>query len=246
VPLVIIDPVESLLRDALDKSRLADLLNALARKTGAAIVVVGLTTLASMGRCGFKITTKGIEDLFRVARSVLTLAYDLDEDHLRVVLPTKMNLSARPPGRKFEIRHPGLIEWSDDELYLTTEEYVHLLRERMKDALSGETHSELNRVTTWLQEQLQEGPVPSVQIRSDAVANEISGATLRRAFKRLGCKSNKLPITGKWVWTTPGHGVRASHDGPPQAVGARRPTGADIGESFARCDLTDNNLGTTS
>lgn len=132
VPLVIIDQVESPLRDALDQGWLIEWLNRLAQKTGAAIVVVGSITMTE--RCEFKLQSKGVEILRQVARAVLTIVQDLDNPLVKLVLPTKLNLSANRRGRKFEILHSGVIEWREDEVCLKCEQYLNLLKQRRKAA----------------------------------------------------------------------------------------------------------------
>lgn len=214
VPLVIIDPIEALLRDAIDKPRFAELLSELASKTGAAVVVCGLTEISS--RFHFKI--KGMETLIQIARTVLTVVEDLEDKLMRLVLPTKLILSATQPGRRFQIRHTSRLDWKEELFHLKPDEYLQQAKEHGKDPLKGETNSELRRVTNWLEERLKDGPALSVDVCMDAQINEMTSATLRRAFKRLGCRTNKQPVTGKWVWRLPGAtqpasgGSSASHD----------------------------------
>jgi hypothetical protein len=63
------------------------------------------------------------------------------------------------------------------------------------------------RASQWLREQLQHGPVSSLDIEESAKADGVAMKTLRRAFKAMGGRPERSG--GAWWWMLPGQDGRA-------------------------------------
>lgn len=111
----------------------------------------------------------------------------------RLLIPLKTNLSIDPTSLAFRIIDNRIV----------VEEYP--IEVDVEEALSKEKHEEtsaLNDAVSWLQEALEDGPMPATVIHHMANENHISHATLRRAKEKLGVKSYKegMAEQGKWIW----------------------------------------------
>ncbi|WP_157605522.1 AAA family ATPase [Schlesneria paludicola] len=203
--LIVLDPIDAFLnpiRRRSDRAMVVARLVALAARSGAAIIVIANSTSSRIGRAGYRQNTIGNQELANSARAVLMVAQDLENDHRRLVLPVKLNLGANRPGLAFVIEG-NAVTWNGDPIALTGDEYVTQANERLKSPLVREECSELDRVTHFLKHQLSEGYKPSVEVRMAAAENYIAYSTLRRAFRRLGCRTTKLGA-GAWYWWLPG------------------------------------------
>jgi putative DNA primase/helicase len=52
-------------------------------------------------------------------------------------------------------------------------------------------------------EMLRDGPMPQAEIEDAAKGHGHSWATVRRAKKALGIRSEKAGVTGGWLWSLP-------------------------------------------
>ncbi len=227
VRLVVIDPIDCYLHPTdrnLDLSDIVARLVGLASRSGAALLVVANSTSSGIGRTGYRSGTIGNEELANSARSVLMIVQDLECEDQRLVLPVKVNLCRQSPGLVFSIRNDAL-EWSSKPIPLTGDEYFLQAKEKSRNPLVREERSEINRVTRWLRQRLSHGAVSSVQVRTDAVENEIAYTTLRRAFRQLGCQATKVRGIGRWYWRLPGLDALVDADLAPDQ--------GDDGESVA-------------
>jgi hypothetical protein len=78
-----------------------------------------------------------------------------------------------------------------------------------QDPLARERQFESDRAANWLQERLGSGKVAAFEVQAEAAENEITEALLRRAFRSLGCKTNKEQAKGekvRWYWRLPDDG----------------------------------------
>jgi putative DNA primase/helicase len=66
-----------------------------------------------------------------------------------------------------------------------------------------EDRSELEDAKHFLLDLLEKGPVPSRQVKADAVGADYSWATIRRAKDVLGIEIEKQGMKGGWVWKLP-------------------------------------------
>ena len=83
-------------------------------------------------------------------------------------------------------------------------EYFAQLASRVNGAKRPrEKRGEFARAVDWLEKQLEGGKVFSVAIRQGAQKLAISDSTLRRAFRKLGCKAGKDSEARKWHWHLP-------------------------------------------
>ena len=205
VRLVIIDPIDALLSDSLDKGRLAERLSEIAANTGVAIVAIGLTTSSPNGRCGFRLQTKGMEAFVRTARTVLTIVQDLDNERLKLLLPSKMCLAAKQPGLKFTINAPGVLEWSDETVEVSAEQYLAQAREMLRNPCYKEYRHEVERTSAWLKQRLSQGEALKTQVDFEAGEQDIPESTLKGVFHHMGGIAFKWPHEGKWrlFWRLP-------------------------------------------
>jgi putative DNA primase/helicase len=90
------------------------------------------------------------------------------------------------------------VVWSDQHVEITATQAM----EAEADRRGG---GALKAATSFLSEQLGEGPVLKTSIEEAAEANGISTATLRRAYDKLGVKAFKEKgiKDGKWLWKLP-------------------------------------------
>ena len=137
------------------------------------------------------------------ARSVLMVCHDLEIDNRRLVLPVKANLTHGRQGISFMVNQHGMT-WYAQQIEMTGAEYFARTRELLSNPLHREEVSEVDRVTAWLRDQLNNGPATSLSVREAAGENSIAYTTLRRAFKRLGCRPYKVGAKAKWYWRLPG------------------------------------------
>ena len=203
--LIVIDPVKSFL-DATNSRDDAKLratmvkLTDLANRSGTAILLITTPSKVEKGKRGNWTPTSPV--LAEVARSVWTIVRDPDEPDRRILLPVKTNLCETPPGLGFII-HNQRICWRDEWVHQTAEQYV-------ADASETErlhhvaAKSELSRVTDWLKNRLNDGPVYTSVLKEDAAGHDISEKTLMRALILLGCRKGKEKKSdGRWFWRLP-------------------------------------------
>jgi len=159
----------------------------------------------------------------RIAQSVWVVERDPDSDKGRLLLPAKSNLIEDPLALAFSLQNKT-VRWQSESVSMTAREYRLAVLQRRRNPLLFEDTSELARATDWLKARLANGAVASWLIKREAAENEISYATLRRAFCGLRCESNQIEGTRHHAWAIAG---------PPQAVCARRMTGSES-DDFSR------------
>ncbi len=218
VRLIVIDPIDGFLdqsdgqRDAETRETVSKL-SELAARSGVAILLVSHPMKSGIGKRGsWSPTTRAFAE---AARSVWMLVHDKNDSVRRMLLPVKTNLCETPLGLAFTIQD-NAIYWEDDAVPLTAEQFLAQSTARTQTSLLEQDQSELSRVASWLDRRLRSGRILSVTIREEAEANEMSEATLRRAFSRLGCQSGKeKKAFGQWYWRLPA----------PEEVPSTTPTG---------------------
>jgi hypothetical protein len=232
VHLIVLDPIDRFLPTAFRKADVTSAVSRLteiAEKWNAAVLVVANSKPSRVGETGLRSGTLGNPILANAARSVWMVAQDLEVEDQRLLIPLKTNLCKNPNALTFTIRD-GVVNWNPGRVGMTGDDYFTQSKEKLRNPLVREEISEVSRVTNWLREKLQDGPVPSLRIRQDAVDHDIAYSTLRCAFRRLSCVSVKTWFANnwRWIWRMPGNPEsRAMYD-EASAI-----TSADVfGESY--------------
>jgi len=108
-----------------------------------------------------------------------------DDDGFAYVLDTDCS----PNGQPVVTWEPGLVRMTADEA--------------MQPPKSDDDFSELDEAIAWLKASLLQGPRAAKEIFSQAAADGISRATLKRAKAKLQVSSDKNGVNGGWTWSLP-------------------------------------------
>lgn len=174
----------------------------LAERSRATVLVVGNVPSLSLAGAGTANSRWRVDAFTQAARAVLMVAQDPDRDQRRIVLPVKMNFSGRQPGWVFTVEQ-GVVRWRSQPVPISAHEFFRQVRMRAKYRFPREETGQLRRAMRWLRKSLSNGPISSMWLQYDASLNEISYATLRRAYARLGCRSFRKRGTTRWFWRLP-------------------------------------------
>ena len=211
VSLMVIDSVDGFVdaprRRSLNAAEVEKLAE-LARKFKVAIVLAANVSPAAMLRSNRPRGMAGIHALSTVARTVWMVVRDLDTTSGRMLLPIKKNCSMNRNGFAFFL-HEGKVVWDDEPIGIEGEDFFREAILTPPPPLAREHQFEHDRVTQWLYDRLHNGSVSSLEIQAEAAEHEIRDASLRRAFRSLGCKTNKEQEPGgetRWYWRLPGEG----------------------------------------
>lgn len=208
--LLIVDPIGSFIGGKVDVHRDNEVravlapLAALAQRTGVAVLLVahqrkGAATHADDLVMGSRAFTG-------IARSVLHLLADPEDDKRRLLLAGKNNLAEPAPGLAFTFTGtPPRIEWEHDPVKMTAADVL------VAQATSGERRSKLRDAVEWLTEYLASGPRSAADIERDATAYGIAVKTLGRAKKQAKLEKTRIGFGGEWVWQLP-KGCQAGHE----------------------------------
>jgi hypothetical protein len=203
--LVIIDPIGSFIGARVDAHRdnavrgvLAPLA-ALARRTGAAVLLVAHQRKGNALHADDLVL--GSRAFTGIARSVLHLMRDPDDDDRRLVLPGKINLSHPAPGLAFSIAgDPPAVRWEDDPVTLTADSILAAHAER-----GSGRRTERDDAEDWLRCFLSDGARTAREVEHEAREAGVSIGTLRRAKASIGVVSLKSSFGGQWEWMLPIH-----------------------------------------
>ena len=172
----------------------------------------------------------GINAISTVARTVWMVVRDLNVTTGRMLLPIKKNRSMNHHGFAY-FHHQGKVVWDAEPVRIEGEDFLGEATWTPPAPLSREHQYEHDRAVKWLHDRLRHGRVSAAEIQAEAAKHEIRDASLRRAFRSLGCKTNKerepktLTGTGtsdgaspllrkerepedqvRWYWRLPGDG----------------------------------------
>ena len=234
VGLIVIDSIDHYIgadEKKCDRIQAVAALNELAADTFASVLVTANTSMKAGSRGG----TVVYQELMNSARSVLMVVRDLDDEDRRLVLPLKHNLIARPAGAAFSLKEPG-VQWEAERITISSQSYFNQARMREKNPLILQEIDELSRASRWLQVELASGYLPADDVEERAKTVHISRATLRRAFKAIEAKTNK--IGHRWFWSLGKDSVPAA-DVTTDEVGGI----ADEGLSEIRAELKPGTQG---
>lgn len=224
--LVVIDVLVAYLSGEVNSYRDQDVrralgpLQAVAERTGAAIIVIGHPTKNSQQAPIYRVG--GSIGIIGTYRACFVAAPAPDGSDLCVLAPLKMNLSKMPEAMSYRIDDAGgagVVRWlgysshTSKTLLATSRPAGH--GEALQDAMD------------FLVDRLREGPIRATKVEEMARAEEISKATLRRAKKELGVEAEKVGQPGElgyWVWTLPPEGAHlVSEDAHPADARAFEP-----------------------
>tara|TARA_R110002111_G_scaffold240432_1_gene302111 strand:+ start:16327 stop:17793 length:1467 start_codon:yes stop_codon:yes gene_type:complete len=201
VRLIVIDPIGSYMGGRVDAHRDNEVrgvlapLAALAQETGAAVLLV------AHQRKGAAINPDdmvlGSRAFTGLARSVLHLMRDPDDEDRRLLLSGKMNLAEPATGLSFTIGDkPARVNWSSDVVNISAAEVLA--------KITGGNNAG-DDAGDWLRDVLSDGAVESSEIKSMAERDGLAWRTIERAKKRIGVTSRRegFGIKGRWMWTLP-------------------------------------------
>ena len=211
VSMMVIDAVDGFVESPKRRSLLAvevEKLAELARRFRVAIVLAANVSPAAMLRPNRPRGMAGIHAISTIARTVWMVVRDLENTIGRMLLPIKKNYSMNRHGFAFFL-HEGKVVWDAEPIGIEGEDFLQEANFTPPPPLAREHQYEHDRVTQWLYDRLHNGSVSSLEIQAEAAEHEIRDASLRRAFRSLGCKTNKEQEPGgetRWYWRLPGEG----------------------------------------
>lgn len=201
VRLVIIDPIGSYLGGRVDAHRDTEVrsvlapLAALASKADAAVLLIAHIRKGTAAHADDLVL--GSRAFTGLARSVLHLFADTENDGRRLLVPGKNNLSAPPAGLAYTIEgNPPGVVWSTDAVTLTA---ADLLVPRS----GGSDGGAFDEACEWLRDVLCGGPMPTVAIQERAEADGVKWRTVQRAKAALGIKATRIDYDDSkpWAWS---------------------------------------------
>ena len=219
VSMMVIDAVDGFVAAPRRRSLVAaevEKLAELARKFRVGIVLAANVSPAAMLRTNRPRGMAGIDTLSKVARTVWMIVRDPDVANGRMLVPIKKNCSMTENGFAY-LLDQGKIAWDEAPVGIQDADLFREVIVNPQDPLARERQFESDRAANWLQERLGSGKVAAFEVQAEAAENEITEASLRRAFRRLGCKTNKEQAKGekvRWYWRLPDEGCLSRHASP--------------------------------
>lgn len=222
--LVIVDPIGSFIGGAVDAHRDNEVrsilapLAALAQRSLAAVLLVAHQRKGAAPHADDLVL--GSRAFTGIARSVLHLLSDPDNEERRLLLPGKINLARPAAGLAFTIGStPPRIEWEPDPVELTADGVL-----AAQASASGGRHTKRDVAEVWLQDFLSEGPRPALKVIAEAKAAGLAERTVRRAMDGAGVKPRKTGVRGSWVWE-----LKQNQGGKADPEDCRTPKGGNLG-----------------
>jgi putative DNA primase/helicase len=218
VRLIVIDPIGSYIGGRIDAHRDNEVrsvlapLAALAQQCGAAVVLVAHQRKAAATHADDLVL--GSRAFTGIARSVLHLIRDPENDDRRLLLPGKTNLSMPAPGLAFAIRgEPTRLEWEPGTVNLSASEVLA--------AGKGGAGSAKYGAAEWLRDELSNGPVPSKELQERAKADGIAWKTVRSVKDLVGAHPTRKGFgpKGRWVWVNSAGSPKKPIDVPNSTSG---------------------------
>lgn len=224
VGVIIIDPITAYLGNT-DSHKNAEVrallapLNELASKHGIAIICVSHLNKNVQSQAIMRVM--GSLAFVAAARATFLVVQDPVDDHRRLFLPMKNNISKNKTGFSFTIESyqlPSGIEtsrvvWSNEVVTATVDEVMSLQQ-------NFEGHGALEDAKEFLLQILADEQVPVQQIQVEAKNAGHAWATIKRAKKELQILANKTGLKEGWVWVLPPKGLRTSEDAHTKDVSA--------------------------
>lgn len=199
--LIVIDPLQAYLGATVDMHRANETrpvlarLAALAERHDCAVLCIRHLNKGTGGKVLYR--GMGSIDFTAAARSVLLAGCDQNDPSKRALIHIKSSLAPAGQAQGYELKD-GFF-WTGIST-LTASELLSNEIQHSKEV------NKLEEATTWLIEQLQNGPCEKKDLLELADDVGIKKMTLRRAAERLEVKSYKKPgeKNGPWLWELPG------------------------------------------
>jgi putative DNA primase/helicase len=200
--LVIVDVLMAYLSGEVNSYRDQDVrralmpLQALAERTGAAILLIGHPNKNGQQSPIYRVG--GSIGIVGTYRACLVAAPAPEDPSLLVLATLKMNLAPTPPALSYRIRDAqgtGVVTWEGISRHTVATLFANGRTDGRGEALRD--------AVEFLQDVLRDGPIRSTVVEEAASAEAISMATLRRAKKKLKVEAVKVGQPGKsghWVW----------------------------------------------
>lgn len=202
IKLVVIDPVMAILsgvdvhRDNEVRSALQPLVE-IAQRRNVAVVVVAHTRKNKGGHALDAL--EGSVAFVNLARSVLFVGRDPNDDGRRIMTRVAGNLAADTSGVAFRITPH---EADKTRAVFAWEGTTDVEAWEMLDATNPKRSTKIASAMEWLKERLADGPVLQSIIQAEGDPRGFTAKTLAEARKRIGGKSEKSPaFGGPWEWS---------------------------------------------
>lgn len=211
IRLVIIDPLVAFLGRDVEiyndqhVRRALGPLKTLAEDTGVAVVCVRHLNkkkgASAMYRGG------GSIGLIGAARSALLVGFDPHDPDARVLASTKANLCAPPQAWRFQIVEKQIVSKSGKQFPASAIDWLgktDITASQLVKGNSAVSSGALHEAVEFLEELLAEDTLAASHVFALGKDQEHSASTLRRAFKKLGGKSEQVHKDGKikeWMWS---------------------------------------------
>lgn len=200
--LIVIDPLQAYLGAGIDMHRANETrpvlakLAALAERHNCAVLCIRHLNKGTGGKVLYR--GMGSIDFTAAARSVLLAGCDQNDFSKRALIHIKSSLAPAGQAQGYELKD-GFF-WTGISTLTASE----LLSNEIQHSKEG---NKLEEATTWLTEQLQNGPCEKKDLLELADDAGIKSKTLRRAAEKIGVKSYKKPgkKNGPWLWELPGN-----------------------------------------
>ncbi|MNO84015.1 hypothetical protein D3C76_753440 [compost metagenome] len=169
----------------------------------------------------------GSQAFSALARAVLVAAKEENSD-ARVLCRAKSNIGVDCNGVRYSIEGHTLPDDIETTRVLWGDRIEGSAREILADVEStgdDDQRTELEEACDFLRDTLQQGPVPTKQIKEDANGAGLAWATVRRAQKAIGAKAKKDGVKEGWSWFLP------TEDAP---------SAPKVLKEFPRCSLSDH------
>ena len=171
-------------------------LAAMARRLDFAVVIVAHTRKAIASHPDDAVM--GSRGFTGIARSVLHLMADPDDESRRLLLPGKNNLAAPPLGLAYTITgDPARVVWEADPVTMTASDVLA--------SMNGHGGRNGDEPGDWLRDVLSDGPVPSAEIKERAKADGFGWRSIESAKTRIGAVATRegYASDGAWAWYIP-------------------------------------------
>lgn len=198
--LLIVDPLQGFLGPGVDMHRanetrpvMAGMMR-LAEEFDCAVVIIRHLNKSSGGKASYR--GMGSIDFTAAARTVLLVGKDPEDQHRRIVIPTKCNVGAEGVPIAFMLTPDAGFQWAG-KVDLSAEDILYPEPKDERD----QDKNRLDEAVDFLLEILANEPRLIKDAKREAKAADISEATLRRARERLNVKAYKEG--DEWFWYMP-------------------------------------------
>ncbi len=203
VRLVVVDPVGSFMGARIDSRSDTEVrsvlgpLATLANRADAAVLLIAHVRKATAQHADDLVL--GSRAYTGLARAVLHLFTDPDDQQRRLLLPGKMNLTAPPPGLSYTITgDPTRVVWSDSPTTWTATDVLAATGGRGRQDDDDEP-------AQWLRDVLSSGPIPSSEVKELGETDGFKWRTVQAAKSRIGAIATRegFDSGARWVWHLP-------------------------------------------